>query len=217
MSDIKILLVEDEQIVAKFIEKQLIGAGYRVLASITKGDEALENVRNLKPDVVLMDIKLVGGMDGIEAADLIRKNYQTPVIFLTSLTDDESFQRAKIAEPFGYLTKPIDIKEFNRIVDMSLYRNKIYNELLDAQLRFEIAIKAGNMGVWEFWPTEKKYFSDKNLKTLYGFKDNELSDNLEDWSALVHKDDRELMSETFRNFLKSNGKEFRLEHRIVSA
>lgn len=214
MSDIKILLVEDEQIVAKFIEKQLIGAGYRVLASITKGDEALENVRNLKPDVVLMDIKLVGGMDGIEAADLIRKNYQTPVIFLSSLTDDESFQRAKMAEPFGYLVKPIDIKEFKRVVDMALYKNKIYKELLDTQLRFEIAIKAGNIGVWEFWPTEKKYFSDKNLKTLYGFKDNELSNNLEDWSVLVHKDDRELMSETFRNFLKSNSKEFKLEHRI---
>ena len=152
MSDIKILLVEDEQIVAKFIEKQLIGAGYRVLASITKGDEALENVRNLKPDVVLMDIKLVGGMDGIEAADLIRKNYQTPVIFLSSLTDDESFQRAKMAEPFGYLVKPIDIKEFKRVVDMALYKNKIYKEILIVEKNEKMykMCYARNMGINKF-------------------------------------------------------------------
>ena len=81
-------------------------------------------------------------------------------------------------------------------------------------MRFEIAIKAGNMGVWEFWPNEKKYFSDNNLKALYHFDPNELTDSLDDWSALVYKDDRELMSSTFNNFLKSKGREFKLEHRI---
>ena len=151
MTDINILLVEDEQIVAKYIEKQLTGAGYRVLASITKGDEAIEKVKSLQPDVVLMDIKLVGDMDGIEAADFIRKNYQIPVIFLSSLTDDESFQRAKIAEPFGYLVKPIDIKEFNRVVDMALYKNNIYKELLDTKHRFQIAIEAARTRVWELF------------------------------------------------------------------
>jgi len=214
MTDIKIVLVEDEQIVANYIEKQLVSAGYHIMASVNNGEAAIEKVKSLKPDIVLMDIKLIGPIDGIETANIIRKNYHTPVIFLTSLTDDESFQRAKSAEPFGYLNKPIDIKEFNRIVDMALYRNKIYNELLDTQLRFEIATKAGNMGVWEFWPTEKKYFSDKNLKLLYGFDENELTDNLDDWSAMVHVDDRDLMSETFDNFLKSNTPEFKLEHRI---
>jgi PAS domain S-box-containing protein len=214
MKDVKIILVEDEEIVANYIEKQLVSAGHHLIASVNNGDAAIEKVKSLNPDVVLMDIKLIGPMDGIETASLIRKNYQVPVIFLTSLTDDESFQHAKTAEPFGYLTKPIDINEFNRVVDIALFRNKIYKELLDTKLRFEIAIKAGNMGVWEFWPTEKKYFSDSNLKKLYGFDDHELSENLDDWSALVHIDDRDLMSETFSNFLKSNEQEFKLEHRI---
>ena len=214
MIDIDIVLVEDEEIVANYIEKQLISAGHHILASVNNGEAAIEKVKLLKPDIVLMDIKLIGPIDGIETANIIRKNYHTPVIFLTSLTDDESFQRAKSAEPFGYLNKPIDIKEFNRAVDMALYRNKIYNELLDTQLRFEIATKAGNMGVWEFWPTEKKYFSDKNLKLLYGFDENELTDNLEEWSALVHIDDRQLMLERFNNFLKCSTQEFNFEHRI---
>ena len=75
MSDIKILLVEDEQIVAKFTEKQLTSAGYKILASVTSGELAIEQLNNkLTPDIILMDIKLVGSMDGIETADHIRIN-----------------------------------------------------------------------------------------------------------------------------------------------
>jgi len=95
MKDIKILIVEDEQIVSKFMEKQLAGAGYVVTDSVTTGEAAIEKVSSQKPDIVLMDIKIMGSMDGIETADYLRKNYHVPVIFLTSLSDDESFQRAK--------------------------------------------------------------------------------------------------------------------------
>jgi PAS domain S-box-containing protein len=214
MTNIKILIVEDEQIVAKNIEKRLTAAGYQVVASVATGEEAIEKVKNAEPDIILMDIKLKGKIDGIETADLLRKNYQLPVIFLTSYTDEETFQRAKNTEPFGYLIKPFETKDLNRAVELALYKNKIYQELLETKLRFEIAIKAGNMGVWEFWPTEKKYFSDKNLKTLYRFDENELTDNLDDWSALVYEDDRELMTSTFNDFLRNKGREFTFEHRV---
>jgi len=214
MNKVKILIVEDEQIVAKNIEKRLTAAGYKVVASVSTGEEAIEKVKSTAPDIILMDIKLKGKIDGIETADILRKNYQLPVIFLTSYTDEETFQRAKNTEPFGYLIKPFETKDLNRAVELALYKNKIYQELLETKLRFEIAIKAGNMGVWEFWPTEKKYFSDKNLKILYRFNENELTDNLDDWSALVYKDDRELMSSTFDDFLRSKGREFTFEHRV---
>lgn len=214
MNKVKILIVEDEQIVAKNIEKRLTAAGYKVVASVSTGEEAIEKVKSTAPDIILMDIKLKGKIDGIETADILRKNYQLPVIFLTSYTDEETFQRAKNTEPFGYLIKPFETKDLNRAVELALYKNKIYQELLETKLRFEIAIKAGNMGVWEFWPTEKKYFSDKNLKTLYRFDENELTDNIDDWSALVYKDDRELMSSTFDDFLRSKGREFTFEHRV---
>jgi PAS domain S-box-containing protein len=214
MTETRILIVEDETIVAKNIEKRLIAAGYKINGLSTTAEDAIEKIRNERPDLVLMDIKLKGKMDGIEAADIIYKSYRLPVIFLTSYTDEETFQRAKITEHFGYLIKPIDIKELNRAVEIAIYKNKIYKELLDTKLRSEIAIKAGKTGVWEFWPTEKKYYGDNNLKTLYGFDVNELSDELQDWSALVHIDDRELMSICFNDFLKSKRREFELEHRI---
>ena len=214
MNNIKILIAEDEQIVAKNIEKRLTADGYQVVASVSTGEDAIEKAKIFSPDIILMDIKLKGKIDGIETADILRRNFQLPVIFLTSYADEETFQRAKSTEPFGYLIKPFDNKELNRVVELALYKNKIYQELLETKIRFEIAIKAGNMGVWEFWPTEKKYFSDNNLKALYHFNPNELTDSLDDWSALVYKDDRELMSSTFNNFLKSKGREFKLEHRI---
>ena len=214
MNNIKILIAEDEQIVAKNIEKRLTADGYQVVASVSTGEDAIEKAKLYSPDIILMDIKLKGNLDGIETADILRRNFQLPVIFLTSYADEETFQRAKSTEPFGYLIKPFDNKELNRVVELALYKNKIYQELLETKMRFEIAIKAGNMGVWEFWPTEKKYFSDNNLKALYHFNPNELTDSLDDWSALVYKDDRELMSSAFNNFLKSKGREFKLEHRI---
>jgi len=214
MNEIKILVVEDEAIVARNIEKRLSNAGYHISGVVTTAKEAIEKAHSAKPDLVLMDIKLKGEMDGIEAAKIIRKNLRLPIIFLTSYTDEETFQRAKITEPFGYLIKPFEIKELNRTVEMALYKNKIDNELFENKKRYEIAVEAGKTGVWEFWPTEQKYFSDKNLKALYGFSENELSDKLEDWSALVYIDDRPVMAETFGKFLEGSRKEFRLEHRI---
>jgi PAS domain S-box-containing protein len=86
--------------------------------------------------------------------------------------------------------------------------------MLENQKRYEIAVEAGKTGVWEFWINERKYFSDKNLKSLYGFKDDELSDNLDDWSALVYGEDRDEMTEIFNGFIQSSEKEFRYEHRI---
>jgi PAS domain S-box-containing protein len=206
--------VEDEAIVAKNIEKHLNNAGYRVVGSATTAEESIEKVQTEKPDLVLMDIKLKGKIDGIEAADKIRELFRLPVIFLTSYTDDDTFQRAKLTDPFGYLIKPFEIKDLKRTVEMALYKNKINNQMLENQKRYEIAVEAGKTGVWEFWINERKYFSDKNLKSLYGFKDDELSDNLDDWSALVYGEDRDEMTEIFNGFIQSSEKEFRYEHRI---
>jgi PAS domain S-box-containing protein len=214
MTDTKILIVEDEVIVARNIEKRLISAGYKVAGFASSAEEAIELAASLKPDLVLMDIKLKGKMDGIDAANAIRKSYRLPIIYLTSYADEETFQRAKITEPFGYLIKPFELKELKRTVEMALYKNKINNELLENQQRYEIAVHAGKTGVWEFWPNENKYFSDENLKALYGFKEDELSDNSDDWSNLVYEEDRAEMDRKFQNFLTRNDNEFLLEHRI---
>lgn len=214
MAEINILLVEDEQIVAKYIEKQLTGAGYRIVDSVTSGDKAIEKVAALEPDIVLMDIKIMGSMDGIETADYIRKNHQIPVIFLTSLSDDESFQRAKRTEPFGYLIKPIDLKEFNRVVEMALYKHKIYKEMIDTKQRFQIAAEAAKTRVWELWVEEDKLILDSSMPALFGYDENDVENIRMDKLIFIPKEDRENISKTIQECVEGKSRSFEIQHRI---
>ena len=214
MNDIKTLLVEDEQIVAKYAEKQLSGAGYNVVASVSTGEEAIEKVSKLNPDIVLMDIKLIGSMDGIETADHIQKKFQIPVIFLTSLADDESFKRAKTAEPFGYLIKPIDLKELNRVVDIALYKNKIYKQLIDTRHRFQIATEAAKTRVWELWADENKLILDSDIPALFNYTEKDLEDIDSDKFRYIHELDKEIVEKTIHECLEGKSERFEIEHRL---
>ncbi|GBD89122.1 non-motile and phage-resistance protein [bacterium BMS3Abin03] len=186
-----ILIVEDEIIVAKNIEKKLTVLGYNVLGNAATGAEAVNMVRTKKPDLVLMDIKLKGEMDGIETANLINKSRRLPLIYLTSYPDDETFQRAKATEPFGYLIKPFDTKELQRTIEIALYKHKLNNDLLETKQRYERAVEAGNTAVWEIRIDELKFITDKSFVNLSGYSHLDLGNNFEEWINIVHDDDKE--------------------------
>jgi len=118
----RILVVEDERVVARDIEKRLKKLGYVVPASVASGEAAVEKVAELQPDLVLMDIRLKGRMDGIEAAEQIRDDFDTPVIYLTAYVDDATLQRAKVTEPFGYIVKPFDERDLQVAIEVALRR-----------------------------------------------------------------------------------------------
>jgi class 3 adenylate cyclase/CheY-like chemotaxis protein len=124
-----ILIAEDENIIAKDIAKTLERLGYSVVGSARTGPEIIEKAAVLKPDLVLMDIMLNGEMSGIEAAEKIMTSFGIPVIYLTALADDETLQRAKITEPFGYVLKPFDERILHSSIEMGLYKHKINTEL----------------------------------------------------------------------------------------
>ena len=109
----KILVVEDEWVVADHICRNLQDFGYTVCSTASTGDEAIERAAAERPDLILMDIVLNGKMDGIEAADRITSQFDIPVIYLTSYTDQEYIERAKQTKPFGYLVKPYNQKELH--------------------------------------------------------------------------------------------------------
>ncbi len=120
-----ILIVEDEKIIAKGIEKRLKGLGYAVAGMASTGDEAIERASTLRPDMILMDINLGGGIDGIEAAGRIRLQSDIPVVFLTAFSDDATIQRAKLTEPFGFILKPYEDKDLQTAVEIGLYKHKM--------------------------------------------------------------------------------------------
>ena len=129
----KILVVEDERITAEYIKSGLECAGYNVPALVSSGEDAIEKAGKLKPDLVLMDIKLKGKMDGIEAAEQIKYLYNIPVIYLTAYSDEYTVQRAKITEPSGYiikeetglLRKPFEESELHTAIEITLHRHKM--------------------------------------------------------------------------------------------
>lgn len=122
MAKVKILIVEDENLVAKDIQSTLKSIGYQVTAMVNSGDKAIQEVEENRPDLVLMDIKLRGKMTGIEAAKELKDRFSMPVIFLTAYADDNLLNKAKITEPYGYILKPYQPKELQTTIEMALYK-----------------------------------------------------------------------------------------------
>ena len=118
----KILVVEDEQIVAVAIEGHLQRLGYDVVGRVASGEEACAQAAELEPDLVLMDVRIEGSMDGIEAARRIRQLREVPVVFLTAYSDVQTVERAKEAEPYGYIVKPFDPRDLHTAIAMALHK-----------------------------------------------------------------------------------------------
>ena len=131
-SKVRILIVEDQFLVANDIKDNLETLGYEISAIATSGEKAVKKAGEGKTDLVLMDIVLRGEMDGIEAAEIIRSRFDLPVIFLTAYRDPKIFERAKISEPFGYLIKPFEASELHSNVEIALYKHKIEIEKKEA-------------------------------------------------------------------------------------
>ena len=133
MAPPRILVVEDESIVAMGIEHRLQALGYQVAALVASGETAIEKVAETRPDLVLMDIQLQDAMDGIEAAEHIRNLYNIPVVYLTAHTDHRTFQRAKVTEPFGYIIKPFQERDLHITIEMALYKHQMELKLAESE------------------------------------------------------------------------------------
>lgn len=126
----KILIVEDESIVALDISAQLKKLGYATVGCATRGVQAIEMANELRPDLILMDIQLSGAMDGITAAQIIRTELALPVVFVTAFDADEILARAKLTEPYGYILKPFSAREMHTVIEMALYKHQTESKLL---------------------------------------------------------------------------------------
>ncbi|RNI14875.1 response regulator [Methanohalophilus sp. RSK] len=120
MSGEKILVVEDENIVALGIKKMLKGMGFRVPSIAASGEEAIQKAEITFPDLVLMDIMLKGEIDGIEAAEKIYDTMDIPVVYLTAYSDDKMLERAKRTNPYGYIMKPFEEKSLQSTIKLAL-------------------------------------------------------------------------------------------------
>lgn len=137
MQKTKVLVVEDESIVAKNIQTRLKQLGYVVPVTVSSGEEALEKIEGIKPDIVLMDVVLDGKMDGIQTAEVIYNKYKTPVVYLTAYADDQTLERAKRTTPFGYIVKPFEVKELKSVIEIALSSYNTHSELKETSERLK--------------------------------------------------------------------------------
>jgi PAS domain S-box-containing protein len=138
---IQLLIVEDESIIAKDLERNVKKRGYQVVGIAGSGQEALQMALELHPDLILMDIRLNGTMDGVEAAIRIQEQANVPVIYLTSHSDERTLERAKATQPVGYLVKPIDYLTLQASIEVAVYTHNIRTQLAESEMQYRTVLR----------------------------------------------------------------------------
>ncbi len=197
----RILIVEDESIVAVDLKKTLENSGYEVVGLARSGELAVNKAIELEPDIILMDIMLEGKMTGIEAAVEIRKKKDLPVIYLTAYANESTLSQAKLTQPFGYILKPFDEKNLVSTIEMAVYKHVLDRRLKENEERYRklvekspvaIGILTGRQIVYAN-PYAVKMFgaaSEEELKSRYifDFIQGDFADRLKDTMLKIIKE-----------------------------
>lgn len=143
----KILIVEDETIISMELSHRLKRSGYDVVGAAVTGEEAIKKSTELIPDLILMDIHLIGEIDGIETAEIIHSTQDIPIIYLTAFSDGETLERAKLTEPYGFLIKPFEQRELETTIEVALYKRTVELKQRENELWLDATLKNINDGV----------------------------------------------------------------------
>ncbi len=138
----QILVVEDEVIIARNLQNSLKRLGYAAPDICTSGDEAIKKAEDTHPDLVLMDIRLEGNVDGVEAAEYIYTRLNVPVVYLTAYADEDTFQRAKTTGPFGYILKPFDDRGLRTAIELALYKYRMESRSRKSAQQFAAILRS---------------------------------------------------------------------------
>jgi len=171
MTKARILIVEDEIIVARDLEQQITHLGYAVVGIAGRGDDAIGLAKEKRPDLVLMDIHLQGPIDGIQAADEIRRIGSAAIVYLTAHADESTLARACVTEPFGYILKPFNDRELRTAIEIALFKHAAEQRLRESEQRLATTLASIGEGVIS---------TDVNGRVILT---NPIAEKLTGWSA----------------------------------
>ena len=210
----KLVLVEDETIIAMDIQQRLESLGYQVVGHAVSGEQAIHLVADKTPDLILMDVKLQGELDGIETAINIRAFSDVPIIYLTAFADEQTLSRARSTGAYGYLLKPFEDDGLRSAIEMALYKYSMESKLRESEERFSLAVRAANDGIWDWnLKTNKIYFSTR-WKGMLGYKEDDITDDPDEWFTRVHQEDEKAFQSALISHIKGVSAQFECEYRI---
>jgi PAS domain S-box-containing protein len=212
---LKILIVEDEGLIARDVADSLREMGYSVAGIAPSGERAMEIIEAEHPDAVLMDIVIQGGMDGIETASLIRERYGTPVIYLTAYADDSLLGRMRSSAPFGYLIKPFSAPELHFTIETAVYKHRLDQELKQSKEQYQALVETSGAVPWELDVVSRAFtYMGHQIQKVIVTDAPEIKD-LDAFMALVHPDDAGAVREFFQGGLPAEGEHSELEFRMI--
>jgi len=186
----KILIVEDERIIALDLKKRLERFGFPSPEITSSGEEALAVAGTLQPDIILMDIMLGGGIDGIEAATQIKNSLNIPVIFLTAYSNENTLERAKAAEPYGYILKPFKERELYTTIEMALYKFEINRQLKQQERWLSAVLHSVEDGIVATGKDGLIQFMNPVAEVITGWQETEASvHGLKEVFPIIHDRD----------------------------
>ena len=213
MTKAKVMIVEDEIIIAEDIQNMLTTKGYEVPAIVGSGEEAIEEAEQIKPDLILMDIVLKGEIDGIEAAEEIHNRLDIPIVYLTSFAEDKMIERAKVTEPFGYLLKPFEERELHTAIEIALYKHKLETALRESEERFRTFFDSLPVGAVMIDQSDRVLAASAVFCRLLAYTEEELVGR--DFSAITYPEDRDKSKGLYNHLINGEGDHYSVDRRLM--
>jgi PAS domain S-box-containing protein len=204
----KIMVVEDEGITAMEAKKTLEIMGFNVVSTASKGESAIQKAKELKPDLILMDIFLEDDMDGIEAAAKIQ-TIDIPIIFITAYNDEKTFQRAKLTNPYGFISKPFKYDELKLSIEIALYNHEYFKKLKKSEQKFQSLIETNVDFIWEMDAQGQYTYCSPQIEPLWGLKPDDMIGKTP--FDVIPNDMRDSAIKQFMQMVKSPDRLIRLE------
>lgn len=177
-SETKVFIVEDDPTIHMHLEFMLKTKGYQVIGSAVNSTDAIESIRTTNPDIILMDVSIEGELDGIDTALIIKEEFNKPVVFITSFFDEATIARAKIANPYGYLIKPVSPKDLYIAIDICLYNHSIESQLKENEEWFYTSLGSISDGIITIDKDDRVKFINQSAEKLLGHTNSMIGESL---------------------------------------
>lgn len=200
----RVMVVEDESIVALNLCRTLTRLGYNASTTFSNGADALRHIVEHKPDIVLMDIHIDGDIDGIETAARIPQDLMLPVIYLTAYSEDATLERARTTKPYGYLVKPFSERELHATITMALQRRSSDIAVRESEERLRLALAAAELGSWEVDPDSGNILCKDHEGWLSDTAPRLVAESFRDFLPTVHPADQDIVQSAFEHVTQQN-------------